>query len=207
MTSAEQSYIRYHRLKDAGLCPKCGKERDNPNRVHCTACATKNYEITKADRDWYLEHRICPSCKKQDLLGDEHRCPECRAKTSELSRKYRLAMDREEYNKQMNELNKKAYNRLREQGLCVLCRRKVENPEKHAKCEWCRAKYRLRHEEKMLQRGEIVSKTKQWQMQGLCYLCGSECYGKYKVCKKHYDSLIERRKGGKKIEQVDSRAV
>lgn len=207
MTSAEISYIRYHKLKDAGLCPKCGKERDNPNRVHCTACATKNYEITKADRAWYLEHRICPSCKKENLFGDERRCPECRAKLGEMSRYYRIGENRENYNATARVRNKRAYYKLREQGLCVQCRRKVKDPEIHAKCEWCRAKGRLKDQEKKMQREGVISKNKQWQMQGLCYLCGGELYENHKVCKKHYEMLTHRRKGGKKFEQTDSRAV
>jgi hypothetical protein len=36
----EQQRIRRNRWKDAGLCQRCGSERDREDRAYCTACRT-----------------------------------------------------------------------------------------------------------------------------------------------------------------------
>lgn len=35
---------RYHAFKKAGLCPKCGRTRDNPKFAWCSSCRTKHYQ-------------------------------------------------------------------------------------------------------------------------------------------------------------------
>lgn len=196
MTSGEISYIRYHKLKDKGLCPKCGQERDRQDRVFCTSCAEKSQARRSADYHWYVEHNICPYCKTNSTLNNESACIECRA---EIANRKATCMEDEEYRKRYNEqarvLNRKAYYRNKEAGLCVNCRRSVEEPDKYTKCSWCRAKYRERHRKKMLKNEKGKTQQQIWKDQGLCYLCGGELYDKHGLCERHYMIFKDIRRG------------
>lgn len=200
--------IRYDRLKEAGLCPKCGKERDDPNYVSCTECRLKSQERKNQDYHWYVDNGICPYCKTNNLFQGEHACIECKTRKNIYEARYR-AKNREEYNAHMRELNRIAYYKLRDAGLCVECRRKVEEPEKYAKCSWCRAKYRQIHAQKRLLVDKKPGKQQLWREAGLCYLCGEPLFEDHGLCKKHYEIMKERcgRKGLKKREQADRISV
>ena len=200
---------RYRKFRDAGLCPYCGGERDDPDKIFCTSCRQKLKQSDKADYYWYKENGICPVCRKNNLFGGEHACLECKAKKNIYMIHYR-ARNREEYNAKQLEINKQTYRRLREEGLCVECKRKVDDPEKHARCEWCRAKYRERRARERIVKMAKPSLQQIRKEAGLCYLCGEPLYEKHKVCKKHYENLMERRGGGKgfvKREQANRSTV
>ena len=190
------------------MCPKCGGERDNPNRVFCTSCRTKSQNRKNADYYWYQEHGICPYCKTNNLFGDEYACIECRAKKNTYSAFYR-ERNRAEYNAKARKANRITYYKLRDAGLCVECRRKVDDPEKHSKCDWCRAKYRQKDAQKALLREKKPSQQQIWHEAGLCYLCGEPLFDGHGLCKKHYEIMLERcgRKGKAKREQANRSTV
>lgn len=188
MTNTEWSNYRYHKLQDAGLCPVCGKERDREDRAHCTACREKKNAKQRSQRVKYIEYGICPICKVNPIYDGRKKCFDCTAMARTYRENVRVA-DREAYNAQARIYNKQNYHKNRELGLCVMCRRKVEEPEKYAKCSICRAKYRQRHAEKMAQRGPVKTQGQIWREQGLCYLCGGELYEDKKLCKRHYDIM------------------
>ena len=65
--------------KASGLCVGCGQPLDRDGS-YCTKCRGIINKTTRERRQWYLSHKICPRCGKNDLMGDETICPECRAK-------------------------------------------------------------------------------------------------------------------------------
>lgn len=121
---------RYQRLKEQGLCPVCGKERDRQDRVLCGKCRESvrdrkrnatvyerkhNAEIERLRHKRYREMGMC-TCGRPLKTGHS-RCAIC----------IKRQQDRYE--------GKKA------NGLCVNCGKKKEE-DKHVLCAECRQKRR-----------------------------------------------------------------
>lgn len=77
----------YYRRKEAGLCVNCGKPLDIAG-VKCSKCHDRANKDRRELISWYKENRICPTCRKNSLFGDEKMCIECSAKryTQRMSR-------------------------------------------------------------------------------------------------------------------------
>lgn len=73
------------------------------------------------DREFYQSLGICPSCKKNRIMGDEKRCPECRSYHAEAVERYRTRIGRETWNAMMREEKNTRYARLKASGLCPKC--------------------------------------------------------------------------------------
>lgn len=68
---------RYIRLKAAGICVKCGKNKAVPGQIHCPYCkiAVKEY-----NRRANLKiDRVALSKKQREQYKEEGRCPRCSA--------------------------------------------------------------------------------------------------------------------------------
>lgn len=97
----------------------------------------RHTKYVRESRRFFTSIGMCPRCGKNELFGDEKRCPECRAK----SNKY----DYERYHKSSRRLEQKKlsanrlYHERKEQGICVKCgTRKADT--NHVTCTWCRKK-------------------------------------------------------------------
>ena len=73
------------------------------------------------DREFYQSLGICPSCKKNRIMGDEKLCPECRAYHEEATERYRARIGREAWNAMMRVEKNARYARLKASGLCPIC--------------------------------------------------------------------------------------
>ena len=73
------------------------------------------------DREFYQSLGICPSCKKNRILGDEKQCPECRCYHAEAMERYRARIGRETWNAMMRTGKNARYASLKESGLCPRC--------------------------------------------------------------------------------------
>lgn len=92
-SSRERHARLYYKRKEAGLCPRCGKERDSPSRITCEKCrAHSNKAHTK--RYWRLvELNMCTTCEV--ILGNHpyRICTEC-AENTRQDRKVKYEEDK-----------------------------------------------------------------------------------------------------------------
>lgn len=192
MTKKEYKKQWRESRKSAGLCVGCGKPLDRDG-AYCTKCRERINIVTRERRQWYLSHKICPRCGKNDLMGDETICPECRAKSVNNSLKNRK---KDEYNAYHKEWAKSTYQKRKESGICTRCGKR-KAPEGYFKCSVCRAKD---NETRRIREG--TSEQSERIEKGLCYFCGNPVKKGYKVCEKHYQMNIEKAKKGRKTQEA-----
>ena len=158
----------------------------------CIDCLSKaNYE-QRTTRRLYQKHRICPRCRKNDLIGDEKNCLECAAKQYEGVMRTR---DREHYNELHKEWSRRTHHEMIEKGICTRCRkRSADNGYKT--CGICRAKIR-----ESKRKNAKPSRSERFE-QGLCYFCDNPIKHGYKVCEFHYEQNVRNARSDK---AVDSR--
>ena len=173
--------------KSSGLCVGCGRPLDREGR-YCTKCREKLNQKERELRKWYLSHRICPRCRKNDLMGDETICPECRAKEVNNAMKNR---DMDRYNSYHNEWAKSTYKKRKEAGICTRCGKRKAS-DGYTTCAICRAKDNETRRIRVgtSDRAERISK-------GICYFCENPVKKGYKVCEKHYQMNVEKAEKGR----------
>lgn len=186
------------RRKSNGLCIDCGSPLDREG-LRCKKCCEKRSKWEREHRQWYLSHKICPRCGKNDLMGDETICPECRAKSVNNSLKNRK---KDEYNAYHREWSKSAYQKRKEAGICTRCgKRKVT--EGFTTCAMCRARD---NETRRIREG--MSERSDREPRGLCHFCDNPVKKGYKVCKNHYqinlNNLSKARKTKESKEYIKS---
>ena len=143
----------YYKLKQEGRCVCCGKViiGERKGMIHCENCAKKENERRKIiyyeNKEYCEKHKICPICHKNKILGDEKRCPECRANKYN-SYSLRISMD-PEYHKHRLEISKKsdekriAYRKAN--NLCSRCGKELTEADKgFVNCKKCRVRNMLR---------------------------------------------------------------
>lgn len=92
--------------------------------------------------DYFQSIRICPDCTKTPLGKDEKRCPVCRAKNAKrMSQKRENVETRLIFNQRCQISNKKRRERLKAQGMCIVCGKRKSAVNK-TKCEVCLDKCR-----------------------------------------------------------------
>ena len=173
--------------KASGLCVGCGQPLDRDGS-YCTKCRGIINKTTRERRQWYLSHKICPRCGKNDLMGDETICPECRAKGTNNTLKKR---NRDTYNSYHNEWAKSTYKKRKEAGVCTRCGKRKAT-EGYTTCAMCREKDNAsrRARNGVSDRSERIDK-------GICYFCNNPVKTGYKVCEKHYQMNAEKAAKGR----------
>ena len=153
MTSRE--WIKY--CIEHGLCVSCHKPTDT-GKQYCSECAEKVKQRNRDRREFYLNAGICPICGRNDLVGEERVCEECKAKQAER--------DKKRDKSKVYSYTKERRKRLKAQGRCVICGAVLEQ-RGYTSCPSCREKRRKEYEEtESVHREQRISK-------GLCYICGS----------------------------------
>lgn len=181
-SEAQLRFIR--RRKENNLCLDCGKPLDR-KASRCVDCAERFNKDYRERRQWYKEHRICPRCFKNDLIGDENICLECNAYGYEMTLKSREKLGKEHCNKVHAEWSKRTHHEMIEKGICTRCRkRSADNGYKT--CSICRNKSRKYKQSKYSNpyRSERVEN-------GICYFCDKPVKEGYKICEYHYEKNVE----------------
>lgn len=167
----ELERARRERLKADGLCPRCGKPAEE-GYVTCRECL----DSEKQDRAWYIQHNVCPKCGKQDsfTLSGRVLCADCADRASQKQRE-RLSTPEARKADSMKVMSYQ--NRLRENRLCLRCRKPLEPDTKYVRCPICRAISRNKREPT-------------WIDPDLCHAChkAPPIEGK-KVCQACYERL------------------
>ncbi len=102
-------------------------------------CSKNNYE-------YYKIHKICVRCGQEDAERNHTMCLECMMKSREYSLKYARKHKKERQEKNRIR-SKERYYRLKEQGICTCCGRRITKNNK-VLCNHCSARinYRKRQE-------------------------------------------------------------
>ncbi|MCD7724903.1 MAG: hypothetical protein LUI12_05035 [Clostridiales bacterium] len=170
--------MTYYNRKKAGLCVKCGKQKENPERCMCRDCAEKDKTRQKETREFLKNMGLCPVCGKNKLFGDEKRCLECSAKSYESNRK-----SRQRRNITAMDYYRRDTERLKAEGICRGCR-KQKVVEGHIYCAACLAKKRERGRiERAKKRNDGLARSERPNY-GLCYTCGKPLDREGRVCQK-----------------------
>ena len=178
------------RRKSNGLCIDCGSPLDREG-LRCKKCCEKRSKWEREHRQWYLSHKICPRCGKNDLMGDETICPECRAKSVNNSLKNR---EKDEYNVYQRNWSKSTYQKRKESGICTRCGKRKAT-QGLTTCAMCRARD---NETRRIRKG--FSDRSDRSKIGLCYFCDNPVKKGYKVCEKHYQMNIEKAEKGRQTQ-------
>ena len=178
------------RRKSNGLCINCGSPLDREG-LRCKKCCEKRSKWEREHRQWYLSHKICPRCGKNDLMGDETICPECRAKSVNNSLKNR---EKDEYNVYQRNWSKSTYQKRKESGICTRCGKRKAT-QGLTTCAMCRARD---NETRRIRKG--FSDRSDRSKIGLCYFCDNPVKKGYKVCEKHYQMNIEKAEKGRQTQ-------
>ena len=173
--------------KAAGLCVGCGQPLDRDGS-YCTKCREKINEATRERRKWYLSHKICPRCGKNDLMGGETVCPECRAEEVNAILKNR---DKETYNSYHNQWAKSIYKKRKEARICTRCGKRKAT-KGFVTCAMCRVRDTA---QKRVREG--TSNRSDRLNQGLCFFCDNPVKTGYKVCEKHYEMNVKKAEKGR----------
>lgn len=136
------------------------------------------------NKRYYKRIGYCPKCNgKNKLLEGENCCPDCASKQYA----YSLKRDRNHYNEVHKEWSRKAYQKAKEEGICVRClKRKADYG---ARCSICAMK---------MAESRRIRKHKESRFErGLCRWCDNPVEEGYKVCEYHHQVQIERAKRSK----------
>lgn len=198
----------YYRRKEAGLCVNCGKPLDIAG-VKCSKCHDRANKDRRELISWYKENRICPTCRKNSLFGDEKMCIECSAKRY-TQRMSRYNANPEKFKEKDRIEQKSKYQRRSNNGLCVYCG-KVKADEGYKTCSKCRNKLKIKKRIRDAKKGSKLDAKREWVMNGKCWFCGEPVYNHSKLCKKHYNKSLEHAKKSKeariKNEQVGTTKI
>lgn len=170
---------RYQKLKNAGLCVRCGKTRDRDG-AYCSACCKKHTDENKTAKKWYAENHVCPSCRKESLYGDEKQCLACQQKHNNFQEIYRQK-NRLELNKRHADGARRIYAERKAQGLCPRCG-KIRPQFGFITCGLCQKKDNSTLRSKYVPHPIIP-------VEGKCRYCDNPVYRNYKVCQEHFDKM------------------
>lgn len=172
--------------KKSGLCRDCGKPLDRVG-ARCIECNNKKNSYQNETRKYYQSLGFCPRCKIEKLYGDEKMCIECSRRIQENVLKSR---NRLEYNKNHAEWSRKTHKQMVEQGICYRCRKRKADFG-YKTCGICRAKLTEYRREKNYKSTE--------DRQGMCRYCDEPVKQGYKICEKHYQSVLDKTHSEKAI--------
>ena len=93
------------------------------------------------DYQFYKRMGVCPSCRKNKIMGDEGHCPECKAWFAEHFAKKR-AENKDAMNRQRKLLDRALYNKRKELGLCATCGAELID-RRFVTCRRCRERVKI----------------------------------------------------------------
>lgn len=169
---------RHQRRKEAGLCVKCGGDREDSPTLACPDCREKRNRQARERNQKRREKGACPQCG-EDHASETVYCPTCHEQRQKVDRRAREGdqcqfCDNtaegtrcEECKKKRRERREKRVERRAEQGLCTSCGDN-SSAENRRLCESCLA--RGRNKIQRLKRDVIEGYG------GKCACCGEERY-------------------------------
>lgn len=168
MSETEYRSARYRRLKFAGICTYCGKAPALEDRILCAACKEQHAQYYRDHkgrmlqgfrdrRERLIKQGLCVCCGKSPAQPGRTMCQPCRDHINMMTREQRekkreteQAERRERKALTKAESAKNRRERLRAEGICIICGR---NParEGYTTCFDCairRSNLRMEREKK-----------------------------------------------------------
>lgn len=155
----------YERCKANNLCPDCGKPKDRKG-YRCSKCLKKHNQYNRESREFFKKQGLCASCGKVRVYGDEVHCPECRAKRANSANKCR-SRHSDERRIKARAYNKKRRERLKAEGKCISCGKRVCLPTS----PYCAICFQKKHDHYLKQKDYPIPRIERHSY-GLCYICG-----------------------------------
>ena len=171
----DASVSRYHKRKNSGLCPICGKPT-NGDFITCEKCR-KEEKITY---HWYESHGFCPKCHHESAPNHKL-CAVCLAKEEERNQR-RNAQMTDEQKKRRAESSERTRRKHIEQGVCAKCGKRIAWNGRQT-CLECTLKQRRRN-------NEHKAKYDYKDPNG-CFRCGKACVKGKRLCHEHYKISCE----------------
>lgn len=136
---------------------------------------------------FYVEHGICPRCKKQKALPNRRYCGDCLHKLSEeqIQRYHRMT---ENNLRQINKRLRIRYQERKSKGICVTCGKKRAITSE-VRCLECKEKARKLNEDYRRRKGAVprISYGDGFH----CVICGAEVENK-NLCDKCRSTIYEK---------------
>ena len=160
-----------------GICPKCKKPNDRPDKGMCSECAKKHSDYKKSAYEYRKLIHVCVRCGHNKAEPNRVLCMEC------LERE--RIRDAKRYSREKAALakRKQAFKRI-SNGMCPECgtHRMVNG----GTCNYCRAKHKRYRDSK---RNDITRSERPYY--GLCYICGKPIVDNTKsVCPECYETRL-----------------
>lgn len=175
---AKKSLERRHTLRDSGVCYKCGKVKTD--KGICDNCRNELNTRKNKLRKFSLSIGICPRCNKNALYDDGYKsCIECRTMNKKYNENRKYVYDHE------REMSR--YYRLKEEGICVVCRKRMAEPNR-TRCSICAAKLNENQDRIRVRKSGNALPRSEWVSYGFCYSCGQELDTDKRLCRKCCES-------------------
>ena len=163
----------YNERKKQGVCAGCGAidDRIKQGFSYCAKCCSYRKKVYQARK----KANICVNCGKMDALTmiGKNLCYDCN----------------EVVKKRNSESNRRKYNRLKSQGICVRCA-KNKAVEGQVHCKECKAKKAKM--DKAWQKRRTASKQFNISYLNVCYTCRKNPFFEdKKVCESCYNDIIK----------------
>lgn len=142
--------------------------------------------MDKEEYDFLKRLGLCPVCKTKNDSKIYIVCANCREDKLKYYKQYYKS---EEYRQMKSNKAMERYNKRKENGICVICGKNNAAKGK-VKCEFCLAKKRA-YSRKAYSK-KIDMSMDERRDNGICIRCNSPVYKDFKLCKEHYDALLER---------------
>jgi len=120
----------YQYFRSQGLCGTCGKEHSSESL--CNVCKRKRFARMSRKINIHKAKGICTKCFKHPASSTSQFCTSCSKAKYESNKKYRKAI----------------YERLKSQGICVLCGIEDARPGR-VMCQECTDKEKQRAQQKL----------------------------------------------------------
>lgn len=169
---------QYNKNKQNGICVRCGGRKAIPGKVMCAECAENCRKYKRDSLKWAKEHKFCPRCMKNKLMGEEKICPECLADAAIKNKKSREKNYGTNHNYYVMDIAK-----LKESGLCRGCR-KSKVAEGHTYCTACLIKKRNRRRRDYQRETKNFIPRSERRSYNLCYNCGNPLDTDKGLCQK-----------------------
>ncbi len=162
----------YQKRKAEHKCVQCGKALpEDYEHPRCPECMEKKRVYDREVKKGLRALKICPTCGKNKLYGDEKICLECRDKSA------RYAAEQKPEKDAINNYHRSRYQILKNAGRCTRCGKPTTNGVRCKQCAELQNRKRRGTSDVLFKRIE----------QKLCVNCGKPVKPGYKVCQECYE--------------------
>jgi hypothetical protein len=173
--AAESQSRRYEERKAKGLCPNCGRDRENPDQWLCNHCHStrKKHNSSKTDYDQRKADGVCVRCGKAPAADKRSMCEGC----GEKQRIRKRLTTEERKPKRVGKTQQERLAAAKADGRCSSCQKRPATEGK-ATCGVCRERIKQTYAAR--------------KAEGKCTACGEPAVSGKLNCQECLDKHRER---------------